>query len=96
MRSYLLVFNGDQATHEFVKRRIDTIDAITDWLLFFDNAFCVVSELEISELNDRIQAAIPRIQFVLTTLEMGKRKGWLPRTVWNFMNGRTPVHVEPA
>jgi hypothetical protein len=96
MKSYLLVFNEKQASRGWVKDHIDSIDGIDDWITFFDNTFCFISELSVTELSKRIRAAIPDVQFIVTTLDGGKRNGWLPKSVWTFMNRQTSVPAEPA
>ena len=96
MKSYLLVYNGTQATRRSVTARIDSMDAIANWIAFFENALCLVSELNVGELTEKIHVAIPDVQFVITPLDKAKKNGWLPKSVWNFMNLPSPVEAESA
>ena len=86
MRSYLLVFNGDQVSRKTVIAHLDSLKVILNWMAFFDNAICVVSEVDAASLSESIHTVLPEIQFIVTELESGKKKGWLPKTVWKFMN----------
>ena len=74
MKSYLLVFNEKQASRGWVKDHIDSIDGIDDWITFFDNTFCFISELSVAELSKRIPAAIPDVQFIITSLDQGQEE----------------------
>ena len=96
MKSYLFVFNGDQAIRQSVTARLDSIEAITNWVAFFDNTLCIISELNATELSEQIRAAIPNVQFIVTTLDKGKRNGWLPKSVWNFVNRSASADAEAA
>ena len=96
MRSYLLVFNGDQTIRKTVTSRIDEMVEIVNWIAFFDNALCIVSDDDIKVLSAKIGFGLPGVQFIVTELEIGKRQGWLPKSVWQFLKNPVPAHSEAA
>jgi len=96
LRSYLFVFNGDQVSRKSVISKLDSLPEVVNWMAFFDNAICIVSEIDAIQLSEVLRASLPGIQFIVTELEPGKKKGWLPKAVWNFMNDPAGARTEAA
>ena len=96
MKSHLFVFNGDQATRRIVTSRLDSLNEVVNWMAFFHNTFCIVSDIDSADLSRLIRRAIPDVQFIVVTLEKGNKNGWLPKSVWEFVNHPNRVDAESA
>jgi len=90
MKAYLLVFDLSQITREIMVEAIDNMSGIENWYAFFDNAICLASEKDARSLSRMLHAEFPKQRFIIT--EVGPQKGgWLPKSIWAFLN-----HPEPA
>ncbi len=96
MRTFLLVFNANQISRRSVIERIDSLKAIIDWVAFFDNSLCIVGAISASELSGMLREAMPDVQFIVSELEAGKRNGWLPKSVWEFLKQPRDSDVSAA
>jgi hypothetical protein len=94
MNTYLLVFNDGQIARKTVTARIDRMPQVINWMAFLDNALCLISDETTKSLAAQLREAFPETQFILTELQRGKRNGWLPRSVWDFMNDPRPASAE--
>lgn len=96
MKSYLFVFNKEQATRRFITSRLDSLDEVVNWMAFFPNAVSIVSDVDAAELSRVIRRAIPNVQFIVVALEKGNKNGWLPKSIWEFVNHPSRVDAESA
>lgn len=92
MRSYLLAFDPNATSRDTIVSCIDAVPEIHNWMLFFDNAACIVSDSSPRELASLIRERLPKAHFILTAMEPGTRAGWLRKSVWDFI--RNPTMVE--
>jgi len=91
MKAYLLVFDQSQASREEMTGRIDKIGDIENWYAFFENAICIASKKDARSLSQQIHSDLPGQRFIITEAEAGKKGGWLPRSIWAFLNQPEPV-----
>jgi hypothetical protein len=87
VKAFLLVFDGSKISRDLVSRRLDKISEISNWYSLFDNTFCIASDRDARWLAARLRdETIPDVRFVIAEVEQGKKGGWLPRVIWNFLN----------
>lgn len=97
MKAFLLVFDSSKISRELVSRRLDKISEIVNWYSLFDNTFCIASDQDARWLAARLRDdVIPDIRFLITEVEKGKKGGWLPRVIWEFLNRPEPVETSAA
>ena len=94
MKAYLLVFDRSQIPRSIMADTIDRSD-IENWNAFFENAICFASKKDAHSLSQQIRAEIPEQRFIITEVEAGKKAGWLPRSIWAFLNRPAPVGADP-
>ncbi len=94
MKAYLLVFDRSQISRDAMTALIDRISDIENWNAFFENAICVASKKSAQSLSQQIRAEIPEQRFIITEVEAGKKAGWLPRSIWAFLNRPAPVGAD--
>ncbi len=91
MKAHLLVFDGSQITRDLIVEKIDHMPVIENWYAFFDNTICVASEEEARDLSRLLHAELPKLRFVITEIQRSNKGGWLPQSIWTFLN-----HPQPA
>ncbi len=94
MKAYLLVFDQTQISRDTMTDVIDKIGDIENWYAFFENALCVGSRKDAWTLSQQIRAELPKQRFIITEVEAGKKAGWLPKTIWAFLNRPEPVGAD--
>lgn len=89
--SYLLLFDDTKVTRQKVVERIDAMSEIVNWKAFMPSGIIVVSSIDADELARGIREhQDSKYTFILTKLTSAKN-GWLPTSVWDFMNQPKPV-----
>jgi len=91
VKAHLLVFDSSQITREHVVEKIDHMSVIENWVAFFDNAICLASEKDPRSLSRLLHIELPKLRFIITEIEPQSKGGWLPKSIWAFLN-----HPEPA
>ena len=91
MKAYLLIFDGSQISRETMTGVIDRIKDIENWFAFFGNVYCLASKKDAHALSRRIRTELPEQRFILTEVEAGKKAGYLPKSIWTFLD--RPVGV---
>jgi hypothetical protein len=94
MKAYLLVFDGSQVSRDTVIDVIDKIGDIENWFAFFNNAICIASEKDARSLAQQIRTELPKQRFIITEIQAGKKAGWLPKSIWTFLNRPEPVAAD--
>jgi len=90
VKVYLLVFDTSQATRDEVIKRIDRLQPVVNWQAFFENAICLVSDEEARSLSRLIRADFPKLRFLLSEVDPQSKAGWLPKSIWDFLNNPAP------
>lgn len=97
MRAFLLVFDSSKISRDLVSRRIDKISEIGNWYALFDNTFCIASDQSASWLAARLREdVIPDVRFMVAEVQKGKKGGWLPKVIWEFLNQPEPAETSAA
>jgi|ERR1019366_8782706 hypothetical protein len=86
MKVHLLVFDQSQITRQNMIQKIDTIPDVENWYAFFDNAICLASEKDARSLSHLLRAGLPTLRFIITEIEPQSKGGWLPKSIWAFLN----------
>ena len=86
MKAHILVFNDAQVGNDQVKRVVDRIDAVVNWYAFFGNVMCLASDQSAPTLSGHIRAALPDLNFMVTTVDPDQKGGWMPPLVWSFLD----------
>ena len=94
MKAYLLVFDQSQVTREIMVETIDKISDIQNWYAFFDNTICLASEKDARSLSHLLHAELPKQRFIITEIGSQKKGGWLPKSIWAFLNHPEPVDTD--
>lgn len=95
--AFLLSFDTTQMSRKDLIGVVDSIPEIVNWYAFLPATICLVSRLPIADLTRVIRLRLPNLRFILVRLEKEQRKGWLPRSAWDFMNEpRSPEKVHTA
>lgn len=89
LKSYILVFNGEQIDRAALLAFIDGIDDIVNWSAFLPNAVIITSSKSVKDLATYInERRSQKFQYLL--IEPAGRNGWLPKDSWTFMNEPKP------
>jgi hypothetical protein len=91
VKAHLLVFDSSQITRELVVEKIDHMSVVENWAAFFDNAICLASQKDARSLSRLLHIEFPELRFIITEIELLSKGGWLPPSIWAFLN-----HPEPA
>ena len=91
MRSFLLTFDTEKITRTELINVIDRIKGIENWYAFFEGSIVVASPLGAKEISKLIRKQLPDTPFLLAEVQREGRGGWLPRSVWSFINDPKPV-----
>jgi len=93
MKAYLLVFDSRQFGRKLVTQRLDKMPSIVNWYAFFENVLCLASEDDAKEVSSLVREAFPDLRFLVTEVDPGKKGGWLPRSIWEFLNEPRPAET---
>jgi hypothetical protein len=96
MKAFLLTFDQSHTTRDVIVRSIDRIDAIENWYALFEGAIIVASRLTARQVSSMIREKFPDLKFILVEVDPQHKAGWLPRSVWTFLNDPHPAQPEPA
>lgn len=94
LKSFLLVADTTQVTLDELVAEIDRDDAVSNWHVMLPGTLALVSDLDVGALSDHIRGRWPDLRFLVSELVPGRKAGWLPERVWDFMN--QPKAVERA
>lgn len=85
MKSYLLSYS-QACTPEQVQYVLDDTQAVETWVTPFPYAAILVSKLGVGDLSAVIRDRIPGVWFMVTELNGGGARGWLPGNLWEYVN----------
>ena len=91
MKSYLLVFEPSQVGQKHWIDIVDGISTIENWHSVFEGAMVLISDADAKEITRAIQDELSNTRFLVTELRTGSKGGWLPRSIWQFINNPRPV-----
>jgi hypothetical protein len=95
VKAHLLVFDVS-VDRDQVIAAVDGIKEIENWYAFFTNTMCLASTLDAKGLSKKIRERLPETKFILTTVEPSEKGGWLPKSVWSFLNRPVRANAEAA
>jgi hypothetical protein len=81
-----MVFDETQIARTVITGKIDRMSEIPNWYAFLNNTICFVSELSAKRLARQFRDAFPDLRFIVVEIDAGKKGGWLPKSVWEFIN----------
>jgi|SRR5579875_1029403 hypothetical protein len=93
MKAHLLVFDQSQIARQEIVQKVDTMPEVENWQAFFDNVICLASEKDARSLSRLLRAEFPKLRFIITEIEPRSKGGWLPKSIWNFLNHPEPVDI---
>ena len=85
MKSYLLSYS-QTCTPERVQYVLDDTQAVETWVTPFPYAAILISKLNVGDLSAVIRDRIPGAWFMVTELNGGGVRGWLPGNLWEYVN----------
>lgn len=91
MKAFLFVFDSMQITRKLVTKRLDNMPNIENWYAFLENTICLASKDDAKQISTLIREAFPDLRFVVAEVDPKKKSGWLPRSVWAFVNNPQPA-----
>ncbi len=92
MKTHLLVFDSSQASRKEVIQKVDRIPMIVNWYAFFENTLCLASEEDAKSLSKLLRTEFPKLRFLISEVEPQNKAGWLPQSIWEFLNHPEPAH----
>lgn len=93
---YLLVFDASRLSNSTMTRFLDRIDEVENWISFLPGTVALISSLGLSRIRDRLLPGLKGEMFLLTSVKPGSKDGWLPETVWEFLNTPQPAAARVA
>ena len=96
MNAYLLVFDDSQVAREVITKKLDKIPAIQNWFAFLNNTVSLVSIKDASSISDLVRDAFPELRFIVVEIDREKKGGFLPKSVWRFINKPSPAESSAA
>lgn len=96
MNAYLLVFDDSQIAREVITRKLDMIPAIQNWFAFLSNTVSLVSIKDARSISDLVREAFPELRFIVVEIDRDKKGGYLPKSVWEFINRPSPAESSAA
>jgi len=86
-KNYLFVYADSLGDREAVKKIIDSIPQIDNWLYDIPNSFYLKSESSADHLVDLIKEKVKAEHLVYFITEIhSNRQGYLTKDVWDFLN----------
>ena len=85
MKSYLLSYS-QTCTPEQVQYVLEDTQAVETWVTPFPYAAILISKLNVGDLSAVIRDRIPGAWFMVTELNGGGVRGWLPGNLWEYVN----------
>ena len=87
-RVFLLTYNDAAGPREEIRDLIDSLDFVTNWITWSQNAFFLVAAAEITarKISDALGQLRSRdgARFFVSHVD-DDSDGWLPRVIWNFL-----------
>ena len=96
MKTYILVFNDAQVDRKRLQQAVDRIEAVANWYAFFGNVMCLASDKSARVLSTSLRRDFPNLNFLITPVDPEQTGGWMPRSVWSFLNDPQPADTETA
>ena len=96
MKAHILVFDSAQADGKHLRKVIDQFGAIVNWYAFFGNVMCLASDRSASALSKYLREQCPGLRFLITTVDPDEKGGWMPRSIWSFLNDPQSAESETA
>ncbi len=93
MNAFLFVFNNSEITRKIVTGRLDKMPNIANWYAFFENALCLASEDDAKSISQQIRMDFPDLHFIVAEVDPKKKGGWLPKSIWTFLNRPQPANT---
>lgn len=91
MKQYLALFNPLDFTPQDAVYVVDSLDGVANWLRFFDNVVCFLSDRDAHHLTSQINILAPNRQFLVVELSGANKNGMLVQQVWDFINQNTAL-----
>ena len=86
LRPFLLVIDVNQGLRQEVLDFLDTRREVKNWSAFFPTGIVIIADSDVTTLSDLVHERFPTRHFLLTEMGAGTNNGWLPKTVWDFIN----------
>jgi hypothetical protein len=87
-RVFLLTYNDAAGSREEVRDLIDSLDFVTNWITWSQNALFLVAPAEVTarKISDGLEQlrAKEGARFFVSHVDEDS-DGWLPRAVWTFL-----------
>lgn len=96
MKAYLLVFDDTQVVRKVITGKLDKLPEVQNWLAFLNNMICLVSDQPARALSRLLREAFPELRFIVVEIDRGKKGGFLPRSVWEFIDDPSPAESSAA
>ena len=87
-RVFLLTYNDAVGPREEVRDLIDSLDFVTNWITWSQNAFFLVTAPEVTarKISDALEQLKSKegARFFVSHVDEDS-DGWLPRVIWKFL-----------
>ena len=65
---------------------VDNVHDIENWYALFDGTLLFASRASIQQISAIIRQSFPDLKFIVIEVDPKQKAGWLPRSVWNFLD----------
>lgn len=96
MNAYLLVFDDSQIVREVITKKLDKMPEIQNWMAFLSNTVSIISSEDAHSVSDLVRDAFPELRFIVVEIDREKKGGYLPKSVWKFINRPSPAESSAA
>ena len=96
MKTYILVFNDDQVDRKRMQHAVNRYEDIVNWYAFFGNVMCLASDKSARVLTQYLREEFPRLSLLITPIDADQKGGWMPSSIWSFLDNPQPASAETA
>ena len=65
---------------------VDNVRDIENWYAVFEGTLLIASRISSKQISSIIRQSFPDLKFIVIEIDPKQKAGWLPRSVWNFLN----------
>lgn len=75
----------DNLNYNIVHQNITSIHGLYSWFHYLQSSYVLISELDSYALTQEIIKIIPNKRFLVFSVDLRTRNGWLPKDAWDWI-----------
>lgn len=84
--AYALMFDiDDNLDYNVIHQNITSIPGLYSWFHYLQSSYVLISELDTIALAQEIIRIIPNKRFLVFSVDLRTRNGWLPKDAWDWI-----------